>query len=350
MENLTTNCSLFYSDQNSLNVAVTSAAISGVSLLACLSALFIVVLFKKWQSFGQRLIAYLLISTALLSMAVLLWRVDFDDDFTPADVGFCAFSGFAVQIAVWNVIDSIIAVTLYLFLGIVCDRFTGNLELLYILFIFVVPLVFSWIPFIHNTYGPSGVWCWIKLVDLFTCERLVFGQVLQLALFYVPSFVIFPFIILLYLVILCKLGRNRKRWKGIGDTGEDHSIRIMSLEIAQLLAYPLIFFLLGLPNLVFRVQLWVAPDRQVLAFLYLSVISGNLLGVANSLAFLLDKDTRHRLKWSHIRAAFKNYRSGKGISEYTYAETKGEPEASGDTQVPYSRFKSDYVMDQNQDN
>jgi hypothetical protein len=344
MENSTTNCSLLFFDQNSEDVAVTGAAVAGVSLLACLFALFIIILFKNWQSFGQRLIAYLLISATLLSVASILRRVDFDDDFTPANARFCAFSGFAVQITVWNTTCSILAISAYLFAGIMLNRFTEKYELLYVMFIFVVPLVFSWIPFIHNTYGLSGVRCWIKLVDSVTCDELIFGKVLQLALFYVPKLVIFPFMILLYLVILCKLSRNKKRWKGIGDAGEDHSIIIVRSEIAQLLAYPLIFFLLGLPSLVLTIQLWISPDSQVLAFMYLSVIMTNLLGFTFSLAFIFNKETRHQLKWNHIRAAFKNYRSGKGISKYTCAETEEEAEASGDTKAPYSRVKSDFSM------
>jgi hypothetical protein len=339
MENLTQlseNCSQSYAD---LNVAVTGAAVAGVSLLACLFALFIIILFKKWQLFGQRLIAYLIISATLLSVALVMRIVDFDEDFTPADVRFCAFSGFAIQITIWNLVDSMVAITVYLFLGVVCDRVTDKYEWLYVLFIFVVPLVFGWIPFIHNTYGQAGVWCWIELVDYTTCERLLFGHVLQLAMFYVPLFIILPSINLMYLIILCKLSRNRKH-KSIARGQSD---KILKLETARLLAYPLIFFLLTLPTLAVRIQDWIDPEHRVLALMYLSVVTANLEGTAISLAFLLlNRDTRSQLKWTHMRAAFRNYNNMKGISEYvTDGATEEEAEVESEFSVPYKRLTDD---------
>jgi hypothetical protein len=332
------SCLQTFTEQKFANVAVASSTAAGVSLLACLLALFVVILFKKWQSFGQRLIAYLIIAATLFSLASLLRRVEFDDNFTPADARFCAFSGFAVQLAVWCLITSIVAITVYLFLGVVCDRFTDKYEWLYVLFIFVTPLIFGWIPFIHNTYGRSGVWCWIKLADYTTCERLLFGLVLQVVLFYAPVLIILPCIVLAYLFILCKAGR--KRWTvSVVDT--DYSSKIMKSETARLLAYPLIFSFLLLPALAVRLQGWIAPQHLILGLWYLSVVTANLNGAVISLAFLLDKDTRQRLKWSHIRAAFKNYFSQKRVSEYPIDEAGNETDMSGGSKVPYVQVISD---------
>jgi hypothetical protein len=322
---LFSNCSQSYTEPRFVSVAITSATAASVSLLASIVSLFIIVLFKKWQSFGQRLITYLFISVALLSVATLLRRVDFDEDFTVTDERFCTFSGFMVQITVWYLLNSIVAITMYLFLGLVCNNFTKKYEWLYILFIFVFPFIFGWIPFIHNTFGRSGVWCWIKLVDYTTCERLIFGQVLQLVMYYVPILIILPSIILVYLGIFCKLSRNRNRWGGISENTYKHTNKIITSETAHLMVYPLLFFILNLFVLSVRIQLWIEPQLVLLPLLYTSVVSGNLVGATFTLAFLLSKDTRSRIKWTHLQAAFKNYNSKKGISEYTTdVVTEGE--------------------------
>ena len=332
MENLTellANCSQFYTEQRFVNVAVTSATAACLSLLVCLFGVFIIILFKKWQSFGQRLIAYLIISVTLFSIAATIRRVDFDEDFSAADVRFCSFSGFFVQITLWNMLDSIVAITLYLFLAVVCDKFTEKYELLYVLFIFVFPLVFGWIPFIHNTFGRAGIWCWIKLVNLETCERLIFGQVLQLAMFYVPHLALFPSIILVYLIMLCKLSRNRARWRGTRDESYKQTNRLLKSETEHLLAYPLIFFLLSLPTVAVRVHNWIAPEQSILPLWYIAVITSNLIGAALTLtSLLLDKDTRSKLRWRHMQAALKNCHVRRRISEYAI-----ESVVEGETKV-----------------
>ena len=227
-----------------MNVAVTAATSVCISFIACLFAIFVIALFKKWQSFGQRLITYLLISVTVFSLATALRRMDFDEDFSPSDERFCTFSGFATQFAAWLVIDSIVAITLYLFLGVVCNKFTDKYEYLYVILIFAFPSTFSWLPFIRHTFGRAGAWCWIRIIDFTTCERFVFGQVLQLLMFYVPLLIILPSIIAVYLIILCKLNRNRKRWKGIVDENYEQANRIMKSETVLSIWYTLVFICL----------------------------------------------------------------------------------------------------------
>ena len=353
VENSTANCSMvFYNQRRFVHVAVSAATASTLSFLACLFAVFIVILFKKWQSFGQRMITYLIISVTLFSLATSLRRVDFDEDFTPADRRFCAFTAFAVQTSSWLVIDSIVAITMYLFLGVVWNKFTDKYEYLYVIFIFVFPSTFGWIPFIHNTFGRSGAWCWIRLIDFTTCEIIPLGEVLQLLMFHVPLLIILPSIILAYLVILCTLSRKRKHWKGILDDTSGHTNRIVTAETAYLLVYPMIYFFLTLPLVVTRIQSWVVPRYPVIPLWYITAICFNLHGTAISLAFLLNKDNRNRLRWSHMRAAFKNFIATKGISEYATKEVEGEAEQeiemSGRHKAPYARLTDDSFWDQGQ--
>ena len=333
------NCSLFDHRQFVIAIAITSGS---VSFTACLSAIFIIILFKKWQTFGQRLILYLMISTTLLSLGIVL-RVAFSGDVVNTTIrGFCAFAGFAGQVTAWMVINTTTAITIYVFLGIVCNKLTEKYEILYILFIFVLPLVFNWIPFINNIYGHAGLWCWIRSVDVNSCERLVFGQALQLGLYYVPVYIILVLWFLLYIIIFCKLRGKSKRWKGIANDMDEHRYKILKSETFYLLVYPIIDFILSTPLLIARILGWADPVHPVpAALLYIAIISVSLQGAATALAFMLESNTRQRLRWSHIRAAFKNYNSKKGISEYEVEvteEAESTKEAGHYEHMPYKQI------------
>ena len=322
------NCSLF--DYKKF-VLVTEVSVTpgSVSLMACLFAIFIIILLKKWQTFGQRLILYLMISNTLLSLGIVL-RVAFSGDIVNTTIrGFCAFAGFEGQVAVWMVINTTTAITIYVFLGIVCNKLTEKFEILYILFIFVLPLVFNWIPFINNIYGHEGLWCWIRNIDINSCERLVFGQALQLGLYYVPKYIILAFWFLLYLAIFCKLRGNSKRWKGIANDVDDHRNKIFKSETLYLLVYPIIDVTVSIPLIIARILGWVDPVQPVPdALLYIAIISVTLHGTVTVLAFMLESNTRQRLRWSHIRASLKNYHSEKGVSEYEVREVEEEMDDS----------------------
>ena len=117
--------------------------------------------------------------------------------------------------------------------------------------------------------------------------------------------------------MLCKLSRNKARWRGTRDESYKQTNRLLKSETAHLLAYPLIFFLLSLPTVAVRVHNWIAPEQSILPLWYIAVITSNLIGAALALtSLLLDKDTRSRLRWSRMRAVFKNCHARRRISEY----------------------------------
>lgn len=318
------NCSQpYYNQPRFVNVAITAATSSSASFLLCLLGVLVILLFKKWQTFGQRMIAYLVAGTTLFSLATAVRRVDYDEEFTTAEQRFCIFTAFAVQSSSWLVIDAIVAITVYLFLGIICNRFTERFEVGYVVFIFAWPSIFSWIPFIHGLYGRAGAWCWIRLVDFEggTCEIIKLGQALQLVMFHLPLLIILPSIIAAYLVMLCKLSRNRRHWKGISEQStHERTTKLLTSETTYLLVYPIIYFFLTLPLVVTRVQSWIAPSSPLVPLWHITAISFNMHGAAISLAFLLEPDTRRRLTWTHLRAAIRNYNSKGGVAKFPVRE------------------------------
>ncbi len=320
MENRTenSNCSV-YNNKDFVNVAIAYQATAGFTFLSCIFALSIIIIFKKWQLFSQRLFIYLVISTFLFSAARIFHRVDYlEKEFTDAHMHFCIFIAFISQNLAWTIFTSNLAITVYLFLGAVCNRRSEKYELAYVFLIFGLPWTFNWLPFIKGTYGKAGAWCWIKSVNLDTCTRLEYGVVLQLLLFFLPIFVILLTQVILYLIILCKLYVNKKRWKGtIANTVEDEATnKAARNEFLSLLAYPLIYIITSIFLVGNRVHGWIYPGNPSLVFFYLSAIAFPLQGIIIVLVFTFNADTRRRLRCSHFKEAIKSYKTSKVVSEY----------------------------------
>ena len=334
------SCSI-YNDSDYVIVAALNAAVAFLSLLACIFGLTIVILFKKWKFFNQRLVVYLIIAATLEAIATIIHRVDYGSTSSNSLDGFCRFTGFLSQLTVWMILNAITSITVYLFLLVVCDRFTEKFEVAYILFIFVFPFTFSWIPFINDTYGRAGVWCWIRTIDIITCERLNFGVVLQLVLFYVPMFSLLLILVIFYLVILCKLQWRKRKWKDKLDEHSRHSDKVVRKEIISLLAYPVICIVLFLPLVATRIQSWIKPENPSIALWYLSGILYPFIGTIIVLAFTLDSDTRRRLNWAHVRAAVRDYHTRKVVTEYVVGVATSE----GGEDVPYKQLTDNTVVE-----
>ena len=95
-------------------VAVVAAASGFTSLLADCFVIFIIILFKKWKFFSQRLILYLAIAASMVSVATIIQRVDYDNQIGSFYSNFCAFSGFYSHISSWIFLNAIIAIMIFL--------------------------------------------------------------------------------------------------------------------------------------------------------------------------------------------------------------------------------------------
>ena len=101
-------------------------------------------------------------------------------------------------------------VTVHLTIMVLFDRCYQNitkLEPFYLLLPWIFPLITTgWIPFVHNNYGLSGPWCWIRLYND-DCSWNKKGMIEVYGLWYGELFVgqIFNNIALtVVLIILCK--------------------------------------------------------------------------------------------------------------------------------------------------
>ena len=345
------NCSSPYTRHEYAIVAGLSAASAFISLLASCFIVSLIILFKKWAFFSQRLVLYLAVSVILESVAAIIHRVDYNNQTSGFYVHFCRFSAFFEHNTSWMELMAVVSITLYIFVCAVFSKRTHRFELVYLFFIFIFPLLFNWIPFTVNAYGRAGAWCWIRNEDILTCEAIVAGQVLQFVLWYIPLYVILLILIALYLIILFKLHWYDPRKYRASYQHEDESFhQQMSKEIRSLLWYPFIYFMINLIPLINRIHGLAQRNNPSLALWILTALLFPIQGGFIALAFTLDPDTRKRLTPVHIRAAARELcqRSEYGVTEYPVQYTPGKhytEEAMDNTNSIADNDKEDLIKD-----
>ena len=345
--NISDDCSSPYDSYPFTIVAAISSTAGFLSFLACIIVIFVIVLYKKYLFFIQRLILYLA-TTALVNSLVLVLHIA--ERFAPID--YCVFAAFISQVAAWSELMAITCITVNVLVTVTFHRVMQKLEKTYFVLIFVFPLSFNWIPFINESYGNDKVWCWIRSRKE-DCSKFHFGALLQQILWYFPLYVILVILTVMYVHVFVKLNRDRHRWKVQYDPTAQRQKKHMQREIRPLLWFPLIYLLSNLFPLINRIQNTISSD-PVITLWIITAVTFPLQGVFIALAFILDPDTFKRLKWPEFKAAvkrlwqedMKEYHMKEGVSdsfrakdakvfseatrETEYVEMKAIPLTSGD--------------------
>ena len=137
----------------------------------------------------------------------------------------------------------------------VCLKDWKRFELPYILVSLLFPLLFVWVPFVNGNYGPAGAWCWIQDRNI-DCSYNRVGVAEQYGIWYGPSYLLLTLgviAVITVIVTLCWRGwcRDKQRNYLLMQSNNRHKKAL--IEIAPLMAYPLIFFMLDMIATVHRV-------------------------------------------------------------------------------------------------
>lgn len=306
------NCSP-YNSQSYAVVAAVSSGLAFVSILLILLVIAIIILFKKWKFFSQRLILYLALSAILVNVGIILHRVDYENQTTTFYVKFCEFGGYLDQLSNWMLLISISAIIFYSSCTLFFDKRTEKYEMVYVFFIFIFPFLFTWIPFIKESYGRAGAWCWIRSEDR-DCNSFEFGRWLQFSTWFVPLYIIMVVLIILYFFIIVKLYHKKNT---IDKTSKLHIKR----DLLPLVAYPLIYFLLNIFPFINRTYNSIHDPNLVLW--YFAALANPTVGAWMALAFTLDPRTRKRLTVMEITAAARDLCQSKTVvQEYETGSVK----------------------------
>lgn len=348
MMNLSTensSCSPYDSFSYSV-VAAVSAGLAFVSIVLILCIVSIFVLFKKWRFFSQRLVLYLAISALLHNVGVILHRVDYHNQTSGFYSIFCEFGGFFDQVSNWMVLISITSIITYCSCIIFFNKNTEGVEWVYILGIFLLPFLISWVPFIQRSYGRAGAWCWIRSEERETCEPFILGSWLQLSMWFIPLYILMIVLIVVYIMILAKIYWEKRHWTNNIDITKRIAIK---KDLLPLIAYPLIYFLLNIFPFINRTYN-LTHKQPSLALWYLSALANSSVGAGLVVGFTLDPATRKRLTVARLRASVLELCGGGSGSVQEYnVEDKASSSMQTDsyhstTSGPYRSYEQCYKL------
>ena len=292
---------------------IIKLAVSCAALLACAAAIIIIVALKDYKKFIYRLVLYLMITSLIYAIILILELLpvelsDKDNGVSDRYTLMCVITGFLSQVAVWMYVLLICWIVLYLVL-LAVFKYNANQrrqEITGLCIVLALPLVFNWIPFLHDMYGLSGLWCWIRTVPE-RCDRpkYVLGLIYQITLFYGPISLMAFFGFCSFISICVVLFREACR----RSTG----LRIISDNIPHvralrgslpLVTYPLLFSLIFSVMLANRIDYSVAvhAGSQPSYPLWLAhAIADPLFTLFPPLAFIFHPSTLKKLYTSFRR-------------------------------------------------
>ena len=283
-----------------------------LALLSCvfiMSMLSIIILFKKYRFFTQRLVLYLAISALSYQIVTMLDFTALHAYSSTSALNYCRLIGFLTLITFWWSIMSMVIIMTDIFIKVVYDKQTEHFEVIYVLVIFVLPILFDWIPFIQLSYGPVGYVCGIRNRTIDDCSPFQLGVILQFILFHIPAYILLGLVVILLSIALCFIRRQKNKFTGQYDPHAKNLKKKMETEIQPLLYYPFIFIVANIVPLFFTIYSAVEPEDTASIF-YIGIVATvvyRLQGILITLAFTLDPETRKKLNRTELKAALKRF-------------------------------------------
>ena len=223
-----------------------------VAVIICLTAIVLLFLFKLYKYFAHRLALYQVVgalgyATALTFQLLNLNYYDNTSIYKPIcqTIGFLAvyFSWIKLLFTTW--------IIFHLFCFSVLYKNLQRFEIGFIFFSTCFPLLFVWVPFLYDSFGLAGPWCWIKAsVGKCIVNTSTNGIVEQFSLWFGPAIVCSILDCVAIFAMVYVLVSNRSDQTLI--LNYDQKKKALK-ELLPLLAYPILFCILLLPPLANRI-------------------------------------------------------------------------------------------------
>ena len=332
------SCFDIYKDNYYIGVAVLSVVLSILSCICLLAVIAIIVLFKKYVYFNQKLILYLCITSLLYSCSTIINVTPADVDTNPASKGYCIVMGFVNHLLLWWQILCVAVIMIDIFIRVVFERDTQRYKIPYIIGILAPPIVVSWIPFIKLAYGPAGVFCWIRGKEYESCALFTLGAYLRLVLYYGPFYVLMMGLAVLLIITRCTTHRKKKKW--IGGIMRKEIVELqkkIESETRLLIGYPILFMVISILPLIVRIYEAYILEEDIFYYAMYTVliIAYRLIGAIIALIFVLDPETKQKLKLVEIQAAIRRWRGKEedAIKEYFFDQSARSDSLSEDDKL-----------------
>lgn len=210
----------------------------------------------------------------------------------------CIIQGALMQFVAWVILLWILAIIINLLVQVIWGKRLGKYEIQISLLCWFVPVVIAAIPFSDNAYAPAGAWCWLK-----NTWGWRFGS------WYIWSLCSFVFIFVSIVVIAYKLRQHEKSVVGTFDSEYAMRHKLIKEAVRTLRVYPIAYFLVILFPTINRIQNVLhgshGHDAYIFELVLLHSLTDPLDGAVITLAFVMDRRTRHVLNWKAIKEAWK---------------------------------------------
>ena len=277
-------------------IAGIDTACAIISILACLFVILLILIYKKFCIFFQRINLYITIAAAVYSIATATGASGYYPMHDQYNFNaYCIWSGFFYQVTAWMLVGAVCIGVADVYLRVVLYRDTHKYELIYIGIIFGLPFITSWLPFIESTYGQDGPWCWIRVINNDrNCSTHVYGLVLQFAIWYIPLILTCIGVVIIYALLLHDI--RKRKYQGKYDPRIEELRRVQMKVVKPYLIFPWLFIVitvLAAANAVSGVlgknQVYLVPLWGINAVL--TPLQGGIL----ALLFGLDAEMLQRL-------------------------------------------------------
>lgn len=295
------NCTLRFDSTNFKILAGLRASVGFVSFLCCAAVIFVIVLFKKYSFFSQRLILNIAVAAMVHSLSYTTARVNY---YTVREIDdpYCYFGGIFNHYTAAVELISIWFTTINIFSVGIFRRNISKFEPAYYVTTYTLPLLWFWVPVWLKAYGTTGGWCGIKILDV-DCQPFRPSAYIQFGIWFIPLYVSTAVILLMLVAVAIKFVRSLHRWHGRFDPVADAAKQALKNEISPLIIYPILYLLLNTFSFVSQIHRALNPNTRSVVLPYLRVLTSPFRGAFIAVVFALDKDTRTRLNPTHCKIA-----------------------------------------------
>ena len=240
------NCT-YYNDESFKVVAIIRASIGSLSAFLCLLVVAMIVVYKKYRCYWQRLVLYLSLAAFLHSLSYPLARVNY---YTPRDLlsPYCTFGGFFNFYTSWIELLALWSLTFNVFMNAVLDKRLRKAECMFVCLPYLLPLLWVWFPIVRSSFGNGEAWCDIRSVEL-DCSKYILGTTIRFGLWYGPLCFHCVLMLVAALVAACKIKKESKRWYTLQEPFTEQRARMLKSEVYPLLWYPMFYSILNLFSL-----------------------------------------------------------------------------------------------------
>ena len=226
-----------------------------IATLFYVAAILLIIKSRAHRQFVHRLSLYLAFggllraATLWLTVAPVNIKLPDNDSVSLRDGwdGLCVFSAVLTQYSVFFQTLIVVWICMYVFVAVVFQKQLQRLrhEIAGIITVLLVPLMFTWEPFISNSYGLSGTRCWIKDSTCNSYDRR--SLIYRLVVHIVPHLLLTLFGLALLLAAVLSLARKAcaRTPKLLG-----HQYWLAMKGILPLMLYPLFYSLIYLMSVI----------------------------------------------------------------------------------------------------